>query len=56
MLIDSREARRFQGLEEPIDPMAGHISNAVNYFWQKITHEQAQIKPIEWQKNINYLT
>lgn len=49
-LIDSREARRFQGLEEPIDPIAGHIPNALNFFWQDITDEQGFIKPIEWQK------
>ncbi len=41
-LIDSREARRFQGLEEP---------NALNFFWQDTTDEQGFIKPIEWQKN-----
>jgi thiosulfate/3-mercaptopyruvate sulfurtransferase len=50
-LIDSRESRRYQGLEEPIDPVAGHIPAAVNYFWQDITDEQGYIKPIEWQKN-----
>ncbi len=49
-LIDSREPQRFQGLEEPIDPIAGHIDGAVNYPWQEITHEQGFIKPIEWQK------
>ncbi|MES2826136.1 MAG: sulfurtransferase [Pseudomonadota bacterium] len=49
-LIDSREPRRFQGLEEPIDPIAGHIAGAVNYPWQEITTEQSFIKPDEWQK------
>jgi len=49
-LIDSRESRRFQGLEEPIDPVAGHILNAVNFFWQEITDEKGFVKPIEWQK------
>lgn len=49
-LIDSREARRFQGLEEPIDPIAGHIPKAVNFFWQDICDEHGFVKSIEWQK------
>lgn len=32
VLIDSRDARRYAGLEEPIDAKAGHIPGAVNYF------------------------
>jgi len=49
-LIDSREVRRYQGLEEPIDPIAGHIPNAVNYYWQDVTDEQGLIKPLEWHQ------
>ena len=37
VLIDAREAPRYQGLEEPIDPIAGHIEGAVNYPWQAVT-------------------
>lgn len=48
-LIDSREARRYQGLEEPIDPVAGHIPNAINYAWQEVTDEQGFVKPLEAQ-------
>lgn len=49
-LIDSREPRRYAGLEEPIDPVAGHIPGALNYPWQDITDEQGLIKPLPWQK------
>ncbi|WP_339672724.1 sulfurtransferase [Dasania marina] len=54
VLIDSREAARYQGLEEPIDPVAGHIEGAVNFPWQSVTDEQGcfvneQVQP-RWQQ------
>ena len=38
-LVDSREPRRFAGLEEPIDPVAGHVPGALNRPWADATGE-----------------
>ena len=47
MLVDSREERRYQGLEEPIDPVAGHIPGAVNHPWQGVTDDEGRVLPEE---------
>jgi thiosulfate/3-mercaptopyruvate sulfurtransferase len=39
VIIDSREAKRYKGIEETIDPVAGHIPRAVNYFWKDSLNE-----------------
>ncbi|AEI46158.1 sulfurtransferase [Paenibacillus mucilaginosus] len=50
VLIDSREARRYQGIEEPIDKTAGHIPGAVNYFWKDSLTAEGAWKSAEAQK------
>lgn len=44
VLIDSREHRRYLGLEEPIDTKAGSIPNAFNYFWKEVLTEEGRLK------------
>lgn len=50
--IDAREPARYLGLEEPIDPVAGHIPGAINAPWQNVTDDRGFIKPTEYQKKI----
>lgn len=46
-LIDSREPRRYAGLEEPMDTKAGHIPGAVNYFWKGVLDDSGHWKDAE---------
>lgn len=43
LLVDSREERRYHGLEEPIDPVAGHIPGAINKPWQGVTTADGRV-------------
>jgi thiosulfate/3-mercaptopyruvate sulfurtransferase len=57
-IIDSREADRYQGKSEPIDPIAGHIPGAVNYPWQQVTDGRGWMRSPEnlkeyWSKVLN---
>jgi thiosulfate/3-mercaptopyruvate sulfurtransferase len=47
LLIDSRSSDRYQGIEEPIDRLAGHIPGAVNRFWQHNLDENGFFLPKE---------
>lgn len=46
LLVDSRDAARYQGLEEPIDPVAGHIPGAINRPWAQLQEADGKIAPV----------
>ncbi len=50
LLIDSRESRRYQGLEEPVDPVAGHVPGAINRPWQGLTASDGKVLAIAEQR------
>lgn len=50
IIIDSREPRRYLGLGEPIDAMAGHIPGAVNVFWKDVLTSEGTWKSADDQR------
>ncbi|MCP3952687.1 MAG: sulfurtransferase [Desulfobacterales bacterium] len=54
VVIDARAKERFDGLVEPIDPVAGHIPGSVNMPVSKNMDEQGFLLPVEALRE-NYL-
>ena len=47
VLVDARSPERYRGEVEPIDPVAGAISGAKNFFWQRNLNDEGRFQSPE---------
>ncbi|VEP16222.1 Sulfurtransferase [Hyella patelloides LEGE 07179] len=52
VVVDSRDSDRYTGLREPIDPIAGSITGALNSPWKKVSDESGYLQSLEKQQKL----
>jgi len=52
VIVDSRDRDRYEGIREPIDPIAGSIPGAVNSPWKQVTNPQGYIQDLDYQQQL----
>ena len=52
IVVDSRDRDRYQGLREPIDPIAGSVPGAVNSPWKQVSNEAGYLQPTATQQEL----